>query len=147
MLKLHKYINKNNSLRSMYCFRDLNIRNYQLESIQYQSKHFHHRSEMGLQCFHTSTLIINTLYGCKTTLVYLVKMEYGWNLWLKVLFFICTYIAKKFIEIPPCTLKVLFINKFAISCKSPHFYEVKWIRMRMEEFQKYFFWTTFHHHF
>jgi hypothetical protein len=34
---------------------------------------------------------------------------------------------KKNVEIPPCALQV---TEFAISCKSPHFYEVKLIRRK-----------------
>ena len=36
------------------------------------------------------------------------------NLWLKVLFIMCTYITEIFIEIPPCAKKVIFITEFAI---------------------------------
>jgi hypothetical protein len=49
---------------------------------------------------------------------------------LKIFSIICTYNTKKIIETPPCALKVLFITEFAISCKRPHFYEVKLIRRK-----------------
>ena len=52
-------------------------------------------------------------------------MEYGWNLWLKVSFNICTYITKKFIEIPPCAKCVIFITDFALLSTNLPFYEVK----------------------
>ena len=53
-----------------------------------------------------------------------VKIEYGWNLLLKHSFMICRYTTKSFIEIPPCTKKVIFITKFVFSDLNPHFYEV-----------------------
>ena len=86
-------------------------------------------------------LNLNTLYGCKTTLVYPVKMEYGLNLFISSIYYM--YIHHNFfIENPPCALKVLFITEFAISCKIPHFYELNELEengLRMEEFQNIFF--------
>ena len=36
----------------------------------------------------------------------------------------CTYITKKFIEIPPCAKKVIFSTEFVLLDLNPHFYEV-----------------------
>ena len=46
------------------------------------------------------------------------------KLWLKVLFIICTYITKTFIEIPPCAKKVIFSTEFVLFDLNPHLYEV-----------------------
>ena len=56
--------------------------------------------------------------------LYVSKIEYGWNLWLKVLFIMCTYITKNFIEIPPCAKKVIFSTEFVLLDLNPPFYEV-----------------------
>ena len=68
--------------------------------------------------------MINTKYATDSYFLYISKIEYGWNLWLEVLFIMCTYITKKFIEIPPCAKKVIFSTEFVLLDLNPHFYEV-----------------------
>ena len=104
----------------------------------FPSRHIHCKSKSRLT-MHTVIIIksrsnykiLNKLYCCKTTLVYPLKMEYGWNLWLKS---ISMYMHHKhfywYPSNPLCTLKVLSITEIAISCRSPHFYEVNWIRRK-----------------
>ena len=45
---------------------------------------------------------LNTQYMRKSTIIYLVKMECGWFLWLKASVMICPYTTKNIFEIPPC---------------------------------------------
>ena len=58
---------------------------------------------------------------------------------------------KSFLEISPCAHHVIFVTEFELLIKTPPFYEVNSFKiensLRVEEFQKYFFYTTFHHHF
>jgi hypothetical protein len=53
-----------------------------------------------------------------------VKMEYGWNLWLKVSIIICRYATRTFLVIPQCADHVIFITAFVLLIKIPPFYEV-----------------------
>ena len=54
------------------------------------------RFSFGIGCWiaFSKIILFNKQYMTNSTLVYPVKMEYGGNLWLKVSFIICTYIAK-----------------------------------------------------
>ena len=80
----------------------------------------------------------NTYNVSHSTVTYPVKMEYGWNLWLKVSYILCRYATRFFLKI---TLCVIFITEFILLIKTPSFYEVNLIEngLRMEEFQKHFF--------
>ena len=101
-------------------------------------------------CSVRNKTLLNTQCLTNSTLVYPFKMEYGWNLWLKVSFIVGTFITKPFIKIPPWANKVICINEFVILCKSPPFYEVKWMKRKWLAhggISKYFFFTTFHRHF
>ena len=53
-----------------------------------------------------------------STILYPVKMEYGWNLCLKV-----SFITKIFIEIHPCSNNVIVIPEFVILWQNPSFYK------------------------
>ena len=68
---------------------------------------------------------VNTQYMRNSNFVYVLKMEYVPKINIFGLKMMVTIHHKFFFEIPPCGKKVLFITEFAISCKSPHFYEVK----------------------
>ena len=52
--------------------------------------------------------------------------------------------VKNYFEIPPCAKMVIFITEFVILGA---FMKEGKVVSRMEEFQKYFFKTTFQHHF
>ena len=45
---------------------------------------------------------INKYYTTHSYFIYVLKIGYGWNLWLKVLSIICTYITRNIFEIHPC---------------------------------------------
>ena len=66
----------------------------------------------------------NTQYMRKSTIIYPVKMECGWFLWLKASVMICPYTTKNIFEIPPCANNVIFITEFVILVQNPLFYEV-----------------------
>ena len=67
---------------------------------------------------------INTKCPTDSYFLYVSKIEYGWNLWLKVSFIMCTYITNFFIEIPPCAKKVIFSTEFVLLDLNPPFYVV-----------------------
>ena len=60
-------------------------------------------------------------------------------MWLKVLFIMCTYITKIFIEIPPWAKKVIFIAEFVFLDLNPHFYEVNELGFAHGGISKIFF--------
>ena len=63
-------------------------------------------------------------WAIRQPLAYLVKMEYGWNLWLKVWFIIY------FLKIPPCAHHIIFTTEFVF------FLSKLLLSMSREEFQK-----------
>ena len=63
-------------------------------------------------------------YVSHSTATYPVKMEYGWNLWLKVSFIICRYATRIFLEIPPCAHHIIVTTEFVLLIKAAPFYEV-----------------------
>ena len=101
--------------------------------------------------------LTHNMYPTDSYFVYVLIMEYEQNVWLKVSFSIIINPTKIFFEIPPCAKKVIFNTEFVFLDLNPHFlnlhfYEVNELSslkkaLRMEEFQKYFFQNTFHHHF
>ena len=64
----------------------------------------------------------NTQYPTDSYFVYVPKMEYRWNFWLKVSFSIIINPTKIFFEIPPCAKNVIFITEFVFLDINPHFY-------------------------
>ena len=72
----------------------------------------------------TIELLLNTSYATDSYFLYVLKIEYGWNLWLKVLSIMCTYITNSFIEIPPCAKKAIFSTEFVLLDLYPPFFEV-----------------------
>ena len=53
-----------------------------------------------------------------------LNMDYTCVLKFYLLYVQCTYITKRFIEIPPCAKKVIFSTEFVFLDLNPHFYEV-----------------------
>ena len=83
---------------------------------------------------------LNTQYATDSYFVYVLKMEYGWNFWLKVSFGIVINTIKIFFEIPPCSKKGAFCYWICIFRPKSLFLWSKptglKIALRMEGFQK-----------
>ena len=73
----------------------------------------------------SSYILFNLFNATDLCFVYVLKIEYGWILWLTVSLFVYTYITKKFTEIPPCSKEFIFITVFTIVWINPTFNEVK----------------------
>ena len=87
---------------------------------------------------------INTLYDCKTTNVFILKIKsvpkitiFG----LKMMVKNWKWSRKNCFEIPPYRKMVTFFAELVIFLKTLPFYDVKSIRRK---FKKYFFYATFH---
>ena len=72
----------------------------------------------------------NSKYDSDSTFVYKLKMEYGWNCWLKVSYIISTYTRNSFFKSLHAERRWFLLLNLQFLCKSPHFYAVKWIRRK-----------------
>ena len=77
-------------------------------------------------------LPLNTQYMTNPTIVYPVKMEYGWNFSISGIKMMVKSGLEFFFEISLCTHHFIFITEFELLIKIPPFYEVnsfnrKWL--------------------
>ena len=87
---------------------------------------------------------VNTWYTTDSYFIYLFKIEYRSNLWVKVSIIICTYQNPSMRKWSFLLLNLQYGGKILLSWSKRYFLKNA---LRMEGYQKYFLWTTFYHYF